>query len=231
VKGGKPVSTGVEGLDRILGGYPLGKAILITGNAGCGKTILALHFIRFQCLEGKRCTYMMIDGAKESLFRQASGFGWDLESFEERGLLKVISVGGEGTSGRGYQLGVSDTSAGFFSLVEMIDPEVDSVVIDDISLIAIGMTLSQFRRQLNFLIHSLRKRGCTALLVANETLLRGKIEVTLHAVEGAIRLMKRDNPFTGTRERVLEIVKMRCAPAPIDRLTFDIMGNGLEIHS
>lgn len=34
------IGTGVEGLDEIIGGYPVGRSILITGDAGSGKTIM-----------------------------------------------------------------------------------------------------------------------------------------------------------------------------------------------
>src|SRR5262245_33712769 len=38
--------TGVAGLDEIThGGFPKGRPVLICGNAGCGKTLLAAQFI------------------------------------------------------------------------------------------------------------------------------------------------------------------------------------------
>lgn len=40
-----PVPSGIEGLDEILGGgYPAGKATVIRGASGTGKTILSLKF-------------------------------------------------------------------------------------------------------------------------------------------------------------------------------------------
>lgn len=40
------VSSGVDGLDEILnGGYIKGRAYLIRGEPGCGKTTLGLHFL------------------------------------------------------------------------------------------------------------------------------------------------------------------------------------------
>jgi len=39
------ISTGVDGLDALIQGYPKGKTFLVSGVAGAGKTILALHFL------------------------------------------------------------------------------------------------------------------------------------------------------------------------------------------
>ena len=34
-------------------------------------------------------------------------------------------------------------------------------------------------------------------------------EIALFSVYGALKLMKRENPYTGRRERVMDIIKMR----------------------
>jgi KaiC/GvpD/RAD55 family RecA-like ATPase len=41
--------------------------------------------------------------------------------------------------------------------------------------------------------------------------------------------MKRNNPYTDSRERVLEVVKMRRTPTPVDYVTFEIGEEGIEI--
>jgi KaiC/GvpD/RAD55 family RecA-like ATPase len=52
------ISTGVDGLDALVQGYPKGKTFLISGEAGAGKTILALHF--FECMQDKKRLQMQI---------------------------------------------------------------------------------------------------------------------------------------------------------------------------
>src|SRR3954471_12015425 len=40
------IPTGIHGLDEITdGGFPMGRPILICGSAGCGKTLLGMHFL------------------------------------------------------------------------------------------------------------------------------------------------------------------------------------------
>ena len=41
--------------------------------------------------------------------------------------------------------------------------------------------------------------------------------------------MKRENPYTGQRERIMDIVKMRSTKTPIEFLTYIIGSDGIEI--
>ncbi|MEA1870549.1 MAG: ATPase domain-containing protein [Euryarchaeota archaeon] len=50
------IPTGIDELDvKLSGGYPKGKAILVTGEPGSGKTIFGLHFLYKACMDGRRC--------------------------------------------------------------------------------------------------------------------------------------------------------------------------------
>jgi len=225
------ISTGVEGLDRILGGYPYGKVVLITGNAGSGKTIMALHLIKAQCSQGKRCAYVAIEETRDDLLLQASQFGWDFKDYEERDLLRIIPVLEERMVEAKYQFTMYGPETGFGVLLDLIGREVEVVVIDNIGVMALDMNPPQFRQQLDFLVYTLSKMRCTTLLISDESIMKDKKEVALYSVHGAIKLMKRDNPYTDTRERVLEIVKMRSMPAPIEYVMFEINKEGIYVFS
>ncbi|MDP1552262.1 MAG: ATPase domain-containing protein, partial [Methanobacteriaceae archaeon] len=41
----------------------------------------------------------------------------------------------------------------------------------------------------------------------------------------------RENPYTGRRERVMDIIKMRSTKTPTQFLTYDIGANGIEIQN
>ena len=43
--------------------------------------------------------------------------------------------------------------------------------------------------------------------------------------------MKRENPYTGRRERVMDIVKMRSTKTPTQFITYEIDSNGIKIVS
>jgi len=54
------LSTGIDELDALIQGYPKGKSFLISGDAGTGKTILALHFLNACCKEGLKSIYKIL---------------------------------------------------------------------------------------------------------------------------------------------------------------------------
>ncbi len=75
------LSTGVEGLDNLLeGGIPRGFFVAVTGEPGCGKTILSIHFIAKGVEMDDKCVYVTTEESRESIVRQATMFGIDLKT-------------------------------------------------------------------------------------------------------------------------------------------------------
>src|SRR5512140_654833 len=72
-------STGIEGLDHILGGgLPAGRFHLIQGDPGSGKTTLALQFLLDGVRRGERVLYVTLSESREELAGVAESHGWDL---------------------------------------------------------------------------------------------------------------------------------------------------------
>ncbi|MEM3470098.1 MAG: ATPase domain-containing protein, partial [Thermoproteota archaeon] len=89
----KRLSTGVEGLDSLLqGGIPEGFFVAVTGEPGCGKTILSIHFINRGVEEGDKCIYVTTEESRESIVRQASQFKMDFQKRVEEGKLIIIDA-------------------------------------------------------------------------------------------------------------------------------------------
>ncbi len=89
----KRLSTGVEGLDSLLqGGIPEGFFVAVTGEPGCGKTILAIHFINKGVEEGDKCIYVTTEESRESIVRQASQFKMDFQKRIEEGKVIIIDA-------------------------------------------------------------------------------------------------------------------------------------------
>jgi circadian clock protein KaiC len=78
---GEKVSTGLQGLDRMLhGGFRLASCILISGNSGAGKTTLASTFAQAACLRGERVLYLNFEESKEAMISGMLSPGIDLRS-------------------------------------------------------------------------------------------------------------------------------------------------------
>ena len=76
----KRIKTGISELDEIIGGFPEGKTIIITGDPGSGKTIFGLQFAYTNCLEGKKILYVSTEEDAPELRQQGKSFGWNLEA-------------------------------------------------------------------------------------------------------------------------------------------------------
>src|SRR5262245_21509873 len=80
---GVPVQTGVGGLDEILGGgLPASRVYLVEGDAGVGKTTLALQFALAGRSRGERVLWISLAETRAELEAVATSHGWSLEGIE-----------------------------------------------------------------------------------------------------------------------------------------------------
>lgn len=69
------LSTGIKGLDELIeGGIPRGFFVVVTGEPGCGKTILCIHFINQGILENDKNIYVTTEESRNSIINQAAQF-------------------------------------------------------------------------------------------------------------------------------------------------------------
>jgi KaiC/GvpD/RAD55 family RecA-like ATPase len=77
------VSTGVPGLDRMLGGGLLsGRPYLLTGGNGSGKSLLALSFLREGLRLGEEVLLVATDEPPAEIVENVRSFGWDLSQVQ-----------------------------------------------------------------------------------------------------------------------------------------------------
>jgi circadian clock protein KaiC len=73
------VSTGIPGLDRMLGGGLIeGRPYLVTGGTGSGKTLLGLTFLLEGLLHGEEVLLVAVDEPPSEILENVVSFGWDL---------------------------------------------------------------------------------------------------------------------------------------------------------
>lgn len=85
--------SGVPGLDDVLhGGYIPGRFYLVDGNAGAGKTTLALHYLMQGLQEGERVLYLTLAETAEELREGASSHGWSLARSSLRYRRQVLAL-------------------------------------------------------------------------------------------------------------------------------------------
>lgn len=87
------VSTGVSGLDDVLGGgLPRGRPAVIAGAAGTGKTLLIYSYLRACHLRGESAVLVTFEEAPDDLRRHARTLGLDLSAMEDVDLLALIDA-------------------------------------------------------------------------------------------------------------------------------------------
>lgn len=90
------VKTGISGIDSLIdGGLPRGSVLLLPGCVGSGKTIFSLQFIAQGARKfNERGLYISFEEHENRLREQASRFGWDFDSMERKGMVKLIRLPG-----------------------------------------------------------------------------------------------------------------------------------------
>jgi circadian clock protein KaiC len=82
-RAGTPVSTGVAGLDHILGGgLPRNRLYLVQGTPGAGKTTFALQFLLEGIKAGEACLYITLSESRQEVVDVARTHGWPLDGID-----------------------------------------------------------------------------------------------------------------------------------------------------
>ncbi|MBD3562828.1 DUF2075 domain-containing protein, partial [Planktothrix sp. FACHB-1355] len=75
--------TGIPGLDELLdGGFIPGRAYLVRGGPGAGKTTLGLHFLATGVANGEKTLYITLGEPAEQIRTNAKALGFDEKSIE-----------------------------------------------------------------------------------------------------------------------------------------------------
>ncbi len=90
---GAKVSTGVAGLDEMLGGgFPAGHVVLVTGLPGTGKTCFALQFLLDGVARGEKGVFLSLEEDVPQLLETARQFRWPVDAAVEKGTLKIVRL-------------------------------------------------------------------------------------------------------------------------------------------
>ncbi|MCH8908156.1 MAG: AAA family ATPase [Candidatus Heimdallarchaeota archaeon] len=229
------VSTGINGLDEILGGgYPKERTILIAGPAGGGKSTFGLAFLVNGILqEDEPGIYVSFDESLENVRADAQSYGWDLAALEEQNLLAMIDGYSERAglkSGEKYtiQLEVDELLNELIRLIDSIGAE--RVVIDSITALALGLEGENTkRREILKLSAVMSALTCTTLMISE---MRNDEEISRFGIEefmaqGVITLKYQ---FGSTGRRSLQVRKMRGIKHSLIERPFIMSDIGLSVY-
>jgi KaiC/GvpD/RAD55 family RecA-like ATPase len=82
---GARVQSGLPGLDKLLeGGFPPGKVVLVLGEPGTGKSILASQYLMWGLTNAhENGVFIGMNESKDRYVSEMKGLGMDFEAFEK----------------------------------------------------------------------------------------------------------------------------------------------------
>jgi circadian clock protein KaiC len=87
------VSTGIAGLDLVLGGgLPAGRMTLLSGGAGSGKSMMGLQCLLHGAAAGKPGILVMFEERGAAVRQNAWSLGWDLAPLEKKNRLYLMDA-------------------------------------------------------------------------------------------------------------------------------------------
>ena len=203
------VSTGVTGLDEVLGGgLPMNHLYLLDGEPGTGKTTLALQFLLAGTEQGMRSLYVTLSETRDELLGVAASHGWSLENVD----IFELTAEQSGAADEGYtlfhpaEIELQQTMDAVLAAVERSNATL--IVLDSLSeMRLLARDPLRFRRQILALKQYFAARHCTVLLLDDKTAPEGDLQ--LQSLAHGVIVLEHLAQDYGSERRRLHVVKLR----------------------
>jgi circadian clock protein KaiC len=223
-------ATGIQGLDEVTGGgLPEGRATLICGSAGSGKTMLAMEFlVRGAQFYDEPGVFVSFEESAEDLVQNVASMGFDLKALTRRKKLVIDHVRVEPSEIA--EAGDFDLEGLFIRLGLAIDSiGARRVVLDTLDALFAGFSnLGILRGELRRLFEWFKERGVTAVITAE----RGEGALTRHGLEEYVSdcvILLDHRVANQLTSRRLRIVKYRGTGHGTDEYPFLIKERGISV--
>jgi circadian clock protein KaiC len=231
IAGGPRTSTGVAGLDQILGGGLVPEGFyLLQGDPGAGKTTVALQFLLAGHAHGERGLYITLTETRSDLTRACRSRGWPIENIDVCDLTRSDFNAGRDSQYVMFQpseVEFGETARQILLEVERHNPA--RVVFDGLSeLRLLAPDPLRYRRQLLSMKSFFESKHMTVLLLDDRTSPAGHLDPE-SLVGGNIVLEKYLPGYGGARRR-LHVTKVRSADFMDGYHDYDITRAGVVVY-
>lgn len=224
------ISTGIEGLDKILeGGLPQHRLFLLEGDPGTGKTTVALQFLFAGLRQGEKCLCITLSESAEELVAGAASHGWSLDGIT----ICDLTVSGDSLQdGSHYtvfhpsEIELDETTNAVLAEVERVNPQ--RIVFDSLSeMRMLARDSLRFRRQILALKQYFIGKKCTVLMIDDRT--TETTDRQLESIAHGVISLKYSPPVYGSQRHTLQVVKMRGVRFQSGSHDFNIETGGIKV--
>ena len=228
------LATGIPGFDAIsTGGLPVGRATLVAGTAGAGKTVFTTQFLVEGIRQaGEACVFVSLEEPPDEIRASMLSLGWDIARFEADSkwvfIDGAVRGGDEETLVGDYDLG------GLLARIQaaVIRVNAKRVVIDAVTaLFSRFVNRPKVRFELSRICQVIKGMGVTLAMSSERSsdhAVLSRYEIEEFVADNVIIL--RNGLDDELRRRTLEIMKMRGVPHRRGEFPFVIThGRGIEV--
>lgn len=202
-------STGVDGLDRILGGgLTSARMYLLEGSPGTGKTTFALRFLMAGVARGEAGLYVTLSETAIELRAVVQSHGWTLDGIHVHELVNDLGIdpGEQQTILHPARIELGETIESVTQEIARLNPA--RVVFDSLSeMRLLAQDPLRYRRQILALKQFFATRQCTVMLLDDKTSDPGDLQ--LHSIAHGVIALDATGEMFGMERRHLRVVKMR----------------------
>lgn len=222
----KKISTGIAGLDEMLGGgFPEGRIILVCGGPGTGKTIFSFQFLVEGAKGGEKGVYITLEEPLELVKTNISSFGWEFDRYCKEKRLKLLD-----SNEVAYGVSPEKTSLEHI-FKEIKDFKAGRIVIDPINSITLHQTsASKKRQEIAQIFKKLRGSNLTAVITMEDSSLKSDFYMEEYLADGVILLAKTiDQKYKLIK--TIRIEKMRGTRHDEQPRRYEITDKGLTVYN